>query len=127
MRCPLLPGHGSWPHKLHGVSRQDWLDEAEEAFLALREYCDEIFLIGHSMGCVLSARLTLKYDRVCGRIMLAPPYELPDQRLRWLARLRHLKTWFYPLRLRRLRPLERVEGFQAALHRTTLSKPRRSE
>lgn len=103
--CPLLPGHGEYPNKLYGMTRQDWLDEAEEALITTRATCDEVFLMGHSMGASLGADLAVRYGQIKGMIMLAPAYAVPDKRILVLALLRYVKPWFNPLRFSRLRTL----------------------
>ncbi len=97
--CPLLPGHGHWPDKLQGYSRRDWIATAEEGLAHIRTLCDEIFLMGHSMGTVLGAHLALQNQDIRGLIMLTPLYESPDNRLVAMKLLRPFMTWFYPSKL----------------------------
>lgn len=101
VHCPLLPGHGHYPDKLHGVSRRAWLAEAEEAFETARAQCDELFLIGHSMGNVLCAHVALKYGGVRGIAMLAPVYDVPDERLKYVKYARFFVPWYYPHKSKR--------------------------
>ncbi len=98
VHCPLLPGHGNLPHQIHSFSRRDWVAEAEEGLHTLSKYCDQIFLIGHSMGAVLSAHLAQKYKDICGLILLAPLYDVPDWRIKLAAVGRYFTPWFYPLK-----------------------------
>ncbi|MFZ0547472.1 MAG: alpha/beta fold hydrolase [Candidatus Promineifilaceae bacterium] len=113
MRCPLLPGHGELPNKLYQVPYQRWIDEAEEGLAILRQRCDEIFLMGHSMGTVLSAYLIKKYPDIRGIIMLAPLYDVPSRAINLTRFLRHIVPWFYPLRFKRMEKLvrERILDF----------------
>jgi carboxylesterase len=54
---PLLPGHGtSWQEMNHTTS-DDWLAAAQTALAELRSRCDEVFLMGLSMGGCLALRL----------------------------------------------------------------------
>lgn len=98
VHCPLLPGHGSYPDKLHKVSRKLWLAEVEEAYQVARAACDNLFIIAHSMGNILGAHLTLKFGGVRGMAMLAPIIEVPDPRLRWAKYARFFVPWYYPHR-----------------------------
>lgn len=98
VHCPLLPGHGHLPYKIHGVSRHQWITEAEEGLAYLRRHCDQIFITGHSMGCILGAHLALQNLDICGLIMLAPLYDLPDWRIKIVAIGRYFIKWFYPLK-----------------------------
>lgn len=99
--CPLLPGHGSYPDKLHRVSHKKWLAEVEEAYQIARANCDELFLIGHSMGNVLAAHLALKFGGVRAMVMLAPVIDVPDRRLRLVKYARFFVTWYYPHKSKR--------------------------
>jgi carboxylesterase len=117
VHCPLLPGHGHHPDKLHKISRQAWLDEAEKAFETVQGQYDELFLMGHSMGAVLAAHLCLQKPEVRGLIMLTPLYESPDDRLNWMKVLRYVMPWFYPHKMRSMRKLvrERVLDFDPTI------------
>jgi hypothetical protein len=46
VHCPLLPGHGHYPDKLHKITRQAWLNEAQEAFATVQKQYDELFFDG---------------------------------------------------------------------------------
>lgn len=117
MHCPLLPGHGELPNKLYGFRYQDWIAEAEEGLAFLRGQCDEVFLMGHSMGTVLSAYLADRFQAFKGLIMLAPLYDVPDGRIRLLRFLRYVMPWFYPLRFKRLHKLveERIHDYDPSV------------
>jgi carboxylesterase len=109
MHCPLLPGHGHYPDKLYEVSHQSWLTEAEEGLERLRQLCDEVFIIGHSMGTIMGAYLATKYDQIRGMVMLTPLYAIPDQSFRIMRYLRHVVPWIYPhkIKIRKLQELVR--------------------
>ncbi|VAW41865.1 hypothetical protein MNBD_CHLOROFLEXI01-3260 [hydrothermal vent metagenome] len=117
VHCPLLPGHGHYPDKLHKTSRQAWLDAAQEAFETAQNLSDELFLMGHSMGAVLAANLCWQNPEVCGLIMLAPLYDVPDERLNWMKWVRFVMPWFYPHKLGSMRKLvrERVLDFDPTI------------
>ena len=113
IHCPLLPGHGHYPDKYAGITHQDWLAEAEEGLQTLRGWRDEIFLMGHSMGNVLAARLTQLDDDIRGMVMLAPTYDVPDKRLRWLRLLRYVMPWFPAHKIKKTRKIaeERIVDY----------------
>ena len=119
MHCPLLPGHGELPNKLHGVPYRAWIEEAEEGLAVLRQRCREIFLMGHSMGTVLSAHLIRKHldIPIRGIIMLAPLYDVPSRAIKLIRFLRPVVPWFYPLRFKRMTKLvhERLHDFDPTL------------
>ncbi len=113
VHCPLFPGHGEHPDKFYKIPKEAWFEEAEEALIFLRSECDEIFLLGHSMGTVLGAHLVVNYGHIQGQIMLAPVYDVPDRRIRLLRAAKYVMPWFYPLKSRSLRDLvyERVRDY----------------
>jgi carboxylesterase len=107
MHCPLLPGHGQLLDKMHKTPGRAWIAEAEEGLECLRQSCDELFIMGHSMGSVLGAHLCRRNPDIRGLIMIAPLYDVPHKAIRLLAVLRYLVPWFYPMRFRRLHRLVR--------------------
>jgi carboxylesterase len=96
IHCPLLPGHGQYPNKLYNIPRQAWIAEVEEAYHFMRGRCGQLFIIGHSMGNILGAHLITTYGGVAGIAMLAPVYDVPDSRLRYVNMIRPFMPWFYP-------------------------------
>jgi carboxylesterase len=56
---PLLPGHGTTPGDLYGVTRADLLHAAESELLSLRG-ARRIFLCGLSMGSLLAIHLAAR-------------------------------------------------------------------
>ncbi|UOQ84270.1 alpha/beta hydrolase [Gracilibacillus salinarum] len=68
---PSLPGHGLGQGRdldLMHVTYQEWIEEAENAYVQLRESHQEIFLIGFSMGGMIAAYLAAKY--ACEKLVL---------------------------------------------------------
>src|SRR6202034_3106811 len=54
---PLLPGHGTSWQEMNRTTSDDWLATAGQALAELRAQCDEVFLMGLSMGGCLALRL----------------------------------------------------------------------
>ena len=54
---PRLPGHGTRWQEMNLTRWQDWYGEVERGFDALRGRCDQVFVMGLSMGGTLSLRL----------------------------------------------------------------------
>ncbi len=99
VHCPLLPGHGNLPYKIHGHHKAEWLAEAEEGFQFLKKDYEQVFVIGHSMGAVEAAYLADKYQNdVCGLVLFAPLYDVPDWRIKMAVFGRYVMPWFYPLK-----------------------------
>ncbi len=57
---PILPGHGKVLN-LKGVSKKDWVECAEEALKTLLEECEEVYVVGFSMGGIIAGYLAAKY------------------------------------------------------------------
>jgi carboxylesterase len=57
VRVPLLPGHGTRWQDANRVRWQDWLDELDRALDDLAGRCDQVFVMGLSMGATLVLRL----------------------------------------------------------------------
>ena len=113
VHCPLLPGHGQYPNKLVYGSKEEWIAAAEDGLSVIRQQCEEVFYLGHSMGTVLSAYLAVNKFEPKGMIMLAPLDKLPDKRLHLFRLLRYVMPWFYPMKFSRLKSLteERLRDF----------------
>ncbi|HEY1074128.1 MAG TPA: alpha/beta fold hydrolase [Patescibacteria group bacterium] len=87
--APLLPGHGTTPDDLALYDTEDWIKSADEAYKHLKKYCNNVIILGVSMGGNLACILANK-RKVDGLILAGTP--------RWLQR----GTWivFYMFVLR---------------------------
>lgn len=54
---PRLAGHGTRWEDLNETTWRDWYASVEDAYLALREQCDRIFVAGFSVGGALALKL----------------------------------------------------------------------
>lgn len=59
--APTLPGHGE-ELQLKGVSHQLWIEHAEKELKKLIKTCEEIYIIGFSMGGLIASLLVTKYQ-----------------------------------------------------------------
>jgi len=57
---PTLPGHGE-PGSLKGVRYQEWIDYAEAELKKLFETCGTVYVIGFSMGGLITSFLAANY------------------------------------------------------------------
>jgi carboxylesterase len=70
---PRLPGHGTTWQEMARTRWEDWFAEVNRAFDALQARCDEIFVMGLSMGGCLALRLAeLRADAVRGLVLVNP-------------------------------------------------------
>ena len=70
--CPRLAGHGLDENTLMRTNKDDWFNSVLDGFAILRGVCDKIFVIGHSMGGLLTLKLSTERD-VAKIVTLAAP------------------------------------------------------
>jgi carboxylesterase len=70
--CPVLKGHTGKRRDLKGVSYQDWLHSARVALNELLANCEQVYLIGFSMGGLLALNLAAN-KQVAGVVTLNCP------------------------------------------------------
>jgi carboxylesterase len=81
---PRLPGHGTTWQEMARTRWEDWFAEVNLAFDELQARCDEIFVMGLSMGGCLALRLAeLRGDAVRGLVLVNPSLTA-DSRLLFL-------------------------------------------
>jgi carboxylesterase len=56
VRVPRLPGHGTTWQDCNKTTWQDWYGELERTFDDVRRHCDQVFVMGLSMGGTLVLR-----------------------------------------------------------------------
>lgn len=70
---PRLPGHGTTWQEMARTRWEDWYAEVDRAFDLLQARCDEMFVMGLSMGGCLALRLAeLRGDAVRGLVLVNP-------------------------------------------------------
>jgi carboxylesterase len=82
---PRLPGHGTTWQEMARTRWEDWYAEVDRAFDELQARCEEMFVMGLSMGGCLALRLAeLRGDAVRGLVLVNPSITA-DTRLFMLA------------------------------------------
>ena len=79
-----LAGHATDPEDMIRSNWTDWTASVEDGYHLLRGVTDNIFLMGLSMGGILSLLMSTRLD-VKGVMGMSTPYKLPDD-----PRLRHI-------------------------------------
>lgn len=82
---PRLTGHGIDPAHMTRMRWQDWYAQVLDSYHLLAQQCDRVFVVGHSMGGLLSLLLA-SAQPVDGLVVAASPLHLTDWRLNY-ARL----------------------------------------
>lgn len=75
VRGVLLKGHGTSPREMRKTNHRDWIKSAEEGYQELAEKCDEIFVVGFSMGGAIALHLAQKYN-IKGIVSLSTPIKI---------------------------------------------------
>jgi carboxylesterase len=90
VRLPLLPGHGTSVQDMMRTGWDDWYAAADAAYRDLRTLCDEVFVMGLSMGGTLALRLTELHDDVAGLVLVNASVISLDRRLALLPVLKRI-------------------------------------
>lgn len=97
VEVPLLPGHGTAWQDMNLTGSDDWYAAVEKALLDLASRCDEVYVMGLSMGGALSVRLAQEHpDLVQGVVLVNPSLVVEDLRLPFIAPIRHLVARILP-------------------------------
>ena len=75
--CPRLAGHGTSENDLMRTTKEDWFNSVLDGFYILRGVCDKIFVVGHSMGGILTLKLSTEQD-LAKIVTLAAPIFIDD-------------------------------------------------
>ena len=94
----LLAGHGGHPEDLHLMPWQAWYASVEAAYHQLAARCEQVIVIGYSLGGLLALLLATQQP-VSGVITMAGALVLAGGwQLRALALGRFVLPWLYPMR-----------------------------
>lgn len=70
---PRLPGHGTSIAEANLTHWEDWYGEIEKHLALLLERCDQVFVMGLSMGGTLAVRLAEEHgDEIAGLVLVNP-------------------------------------------------------
>jgi len=85
-----LAGHATQPDDMLRTRWQDWLTSVEDGYYLLKGCVNQVFIMGLSMGGVLSLLFASQHP-VSGVVAMSTPYSLPDdprlpliQHMSWL-------------------------------------------
>lgn len=84
VRAPRLPGHGTTVAEANLTTWQDWYAEVERNMLELHRQCDQVFVMGLSVGGCLALRLAEEYDDEISGLVLVNPSLLTKRLDRFL-------------------------------------------
>ncbi|MCW5638790.1 MAG: acyl-CoA-binding protein [Rubrivivax sp.] len=94
-----LPGHGTRPEDLVGVTAEDWIDAVVAKYREIKDQHPRLHIMGMCMGALLSAVLAQREQHDKGRLtLLAPPVYIDGWSTPWYRTLRPLLYGIGPLR-----------------------------
>lgn len=71
----LLPGHGANVRDLLSMGWEDWTRAVREELQALKQECDVVFLVGHSLGGALALHVAAR-EEIAGIISICAPVHM---------------------------------------------------
>jgi carboxylesterase len=71
----LLPGHGTSVRNMLRLGWPEWSAAVYSELLALKQRCDTVFLIGHSLGAALCLHIAA-HEEVDGVVAMCPPLHM---------------------------------------------------
>jgi len=88
-----LAGHATQPQDMLRMRWQDWVTSVEDGYNLLKGWVDQVFVIGLSMGGILSLLFASQHP-VSGVVTMSTPYALPDDpRLPFIRIFSLLMPW----------------------------------
>jgi carboxylesterase len=88
-----LAGHATKPEDMERVKWQDWVASLEDGYYLLKGCTDEVFIIGLSMGGILSLLFASRHP-VSGVVAMSTPFTMPDDpRLPYIGILSLFVRW----------------------------------
>jgi carboxylesterase len=88
-----LAGHATQPQDMQRTRWQDWVASVEDGYNLLKGWVDRVFVIGLSMGGILSLLFASQHP-VSGVVAMSTPYALPDDpRLPFIRIISLLILW----------------------------------
>ncbi|HEY3994123.1 MAG TPA: alpha/beta fold hydrolase [Ktedonobacteraceae bacterium] len=88
----LLPGHGSHVRAMLPLGWPEWASEVRAAYRDLRQQCESVFLVGHSLGGALCLH-TAAHEEVAGIVSMCAPISIRA----WLKPLIRAGKYLLPL------------------------------
>lgn len=81
--APLLPGHGTHPDDLNRTTWPMWVEKVKAFYERLLRNCEQVYVIGQSMGTLLAIELAAQHPEIPALILTAPALKV---HYLWVAR-----------------------------------------
>ncbi|GCE05517.1 alpha/beta hydrolase [Dictyobacter aurantiacus] len=93
----LLPGHGTDVRDMLPIGWAEWAQAVREALHELRERCDHVFLVGHSLGGALCLHMAAS-EPVAGLVTMCAPISMYPGMLAAVRVVKRFTPWLPTLR-----------------------------
>jgi len=77
--CVRLAGHGTTVEDMSHMTWADWMDSVRDGYALLSGFCEDISVIGHSMGGLFALLLSTE-EMISHVVTLAAPIFIPEER-----------------------------------------------
>ncbi len=89
-----LAGHGTTPADLRHLHWRDWLGSAVDGLKLLRDQCQQVFVLGLSMGGMTAINLAAQFpEQVAGIVTMSTPLKVKTD---WRLNFANLMALFQP-------------------------------
>lgn len=88
----LLPGHGTKVKDMFSIGWEEWAQAVHDELVLLKESCDVVFLVGHSLGGALVLHVAA-HEQVAGVVPICAPLHLHP----WLKPAVSIGKYLLPL------------------------------
>lgn len=92
--CPRLTGHGMNYRDMVRMRWQDWYAQLLDGYHILRQQCERVYVVGHSMGGCLSLLLSSQVA-VDGAVIAAAPISIPHALMAYSNLISVLRPFTY--------------------------------
>lgn len=89
--CPVLKGHCGKRRDLGWIHYSEWVKCAENELMAMLQKCENVIIVGFSMGGLIAANLAIKY-KIEAMITLNTPIYYWDKRKIFKSIINDIKT-----------------------------------
>jgi len=89
----LLAGHGTTPEEMAKTGWRDWVASAGEGLERLRSEKEKVYVIGYSLGGVITLHLASRFP-MDGAVVMATPTRVADWRLNLVPLAKHFVRYF---------------------------------
>jgi carboxylesterase len=115
----LLPGHGTSIRDMLPIGWAEWANAVQHEYRALRERCDLVFVIGHSLGGALCLHLAA-HEEVAGVVAMCAPLRMFSWMIPVVRLVRHITPVLPTVREDIHDPIARKRYTRSAYRWTTL-------